>query len=68
MTETTAFGTYFKLIPIPSHLLTSIYCISKESSSRSESMNNWKHQSNGELFISFVIAKHFPSLTHQKLT
>lgn len=68
MTETTAFGTYVQLIPISSHLLIPIHCINKESSSKPESMNNWKRQSNGELFISFIIAEHFPSLTHQKLT
>lgn len=44
-----------------------IHCVSKESSSRSESMNNWKHHSNRQSFISFVIAQHSPSLTHQKL-
>lgn len=63
--QDTEFGTYFKPTPMSSRHLTPIHCVGKESS-RLESMNR-KHHSNRQSFISFVIAQHSPSLTHQKL-
>lgn len=42
------------------------YTVSARSQVVGQSMINWKHQSNTVVY--FVIAKHFPSLRHQKLT
>ena len=66
--DTTVCVTSSKLIPISSRYLPQTHCVSKETGSTLESMNNGKHHSNTESFIFLAIAKHSPSLTHQKLT